>query len=205
MPPSTNKTLEGVPVGDVESLTVTPMGGGSTQHSPQKSSGTITLKMHFTTGENRTSDVFVLSTVTGPHDDSPTPNSKPEVSVHPHPDCFEAVKDLKHLLTKGVDAAAAEVTSSRAKRTKCDNPFARSLIAAGTTSDMLELMKRGLPDAFPVSKTLEPDSTWKVRTPMRPTKADGAMFECNFDAELHKTRGISGIQIYLVSVGCTCA
>ena len=83
------------------------MGGGmGSAHSPVKSHSTKTFKISFTSEGGKTSDIMALPTLTGDHDDEPTPNSKPEVAVHAHPSVAEHVNDLKGLMASGADALA---------------------------------------------------------------------------------------------------
>ena len=196
MPPS----LEGIPINTIASLSVSPMGGGmGSAHSPVKSHSTKTFKISFTSEGGKTSDIMALPTLTGDHDDEPTPNSKPEVAVHAHPSVAEHVNDLKGLMASGADAASVELGSTgRSKRAKVADALARSFIAAGATLDMMTLMKVHLPDAFPtIGDDLTPETTWAVRTPMKPHEKDGGMFVTTLE-NLHRTRGISGLQLYCV-------
>lgn len=199
MPPSSNKSLEGIPINKVVSLSVAPMGGTGNTHSPIKSHNTKTFKISFTSDAGKTSDIMVLPTLTGDHDDEPTPNSKPEVAVHAHPSVAEHVNDVKGLMASGADAASVELGSSgRSKRAKLADALARSFIAAGATLEMMMLMKVHLPDAFPtIGAELTPETTWSVRTPMKPYEKDGGMYVTTL-TDLHRTRGITGLQLYCV-------
>ena len=152
-----------------------------------------------TTDSNVTSDVIVMPMVSGPFSEEPTPNSRPEVSMHPAVNAKDMVEALKSKLAEGCESAATEL-QKKTKRSKVASTLGRSLINAGVSGDMLELMKANLHSAMPVNDEVTNESCWAVRTPVKSSKNDGAMFVPNFSgsASLEAAKGIAGIQLHLV-------
>ena len=152
-----------------------------------------------TTTGNVTSDVAVMPMHAGPFSVEPTPSARPETPMHAAAKSTEMVERLKTTFTNGCDAAVADL-NKKTKRSKIVNHLGRSMINAGISVEMLELMKANVHTAMPTSSDVTDETCWQVRTPVKPTTSDGAMFQPNFSGAdaLDMSKGIAGMQFHFV-------